>query len=179
MRRVPRRPARSGSVQDLNLLVGAADAGRPHLSLIPGGDVDEFYLGLEHFNLTKDGKNGFFPANTQFAVHFPEFLRHGYRSGLGTVEVRFTVRDGSRVVAPHSVCLVDGQLKVLLMATIVGFVRELELSSEEQNMLQHVLRSFRSIRCTYKHFENPAHFHLHSLRGLPKAHHSGGNQNIM
>lgn len=155
------------SFQDLSLLVGRPDAAHPHLSLIPGSDVDEFYLGLEHFDLTKDGKNGFFPANTQFAVHFPEFLRHGYRSGLGTVEVRFTARDGSRAVAPHSVCLVDGQLKVLLMATIVGFVRELELSPDEWKPLEALLRSFRSIRCTYKHFENPAHYHLHSLRDLP------------
>ena len=52
------------------------------------------------------------------------------------------------------------------MMTIVAMVTELEFGAQElkDKQLAMVLASFSQIRCSYEHFENPAHFFLYSLR---------------
>lgn len=44
------------------------------------------------------------------------------------------------------------------MIAIVLFCKELEFGEKEMQNLQlrHVLKSFESVRCSYKHFDNPA-----------------------
>ena len=149
-------------------MVGGPPESQTHLSLVPSADLQEFWLGLHHFDLSAQGKNGYFPSNCQFAAHFGEFLKHGYRSSLGSVEVRFGQRDGSRELVGHSVGIVDGQCKILIMAAIVSFVHELECTEADLNELRPILQSFRAVRCTYTHYENQAHFYLHSLRCLER-----------
>jgi len=108
-----------------------------------------------------------FPNNLQFCNHFAEFLFHGYRSALGSVEVRFPKRDGSRLIGQQTVGISDGQTKVLIMASIVGMVLELELEEHEDlksGQLGKTLASFAAIRCSFTHYDNPRdHF-----SGTPK-----------
>ena len=94
-----------------------------------------------------------------------EFLRYGYKSSIGNLETKFPVRDSSREILPFSVGLTDGFCKLILMVSIVAFCKELDFGSEELGdpQLRMVLASFSQIRCSYSHFENPAHFCLHSL----------------
>lgn len=107
-----------------------------------------------------------FPSNFQMALHLPEFLRSGYRSSIGNVETKFPLKDPSRKIAPFSVGQTDGQCKICIMYAIVAFTKELQFSDEDLKtpQLSMVLSSFGSIRCSYEHFTNPAHFFLHSLR---------------
>lgn len=65
------------------------------------------------------------PQNEQCRAHFGEFLQ-GYRSSAESVEVRFPYADSTRQVKPCSVCFNDGFNKVLLMASIVCFIHELD-----------------------------------------------------
>lgn len=58
----------SGVLQDLFLLVGAPPDSHTHLSLIPSSNLQEFWLGLHHFDLSAQGKNGYYPSNCQFAA---------------------------------------------------------------------------------------------------------------
>ena len=94
-----------------------------------------------------------------------EFLRYGYKSNIGNMEVKFPLRDSSRQILPFSVGLTDGFCKLILMVSIVAFCKELEFGNEELQdpQLRMVLASFSQIRCSYSHYENPAHFCLHSL----------------
>ena len=94
-----------------------------------------------------------------------EFLRYGYKSNIGNMEVKFPLRDSSRQILPFSVGLTDGLCKLILMVSIVAFCKELEFGNEELQdpQLRMVLASFSQIRCSYSHYENPAHFCLHSL----------------
>ena len=109
-------------------------------------------------------------SNQQFQAHFGEFLQHGYRSGMGSVETKFDHGFGTREIAPFSVKFVDGQAKVLIMLSIVAYRVELEFGEQELRdpMLAKVLNSFRSIKCSFEFYENAAHHFLHSLRFLLK-----------
>ena len=110
-----------------------------------------------------------FPSNIQFQNYFAEFVAYGYKPAIGTVEVRFPRRDGSRVVAPGSVGISDGQTKILIMVSVIAFLVELEVSAEDawkDRDLAAVLDSFASVRCSYTEFSNPAHHYLHSLRSF-------------
>ena len=111
-----------------------------------------------------------YPSNQQFQAHFGEFLQHGYRSGMGSVETKFDHGFGTREIATFSVKFVDGQTKVLIMLSIVAYCVELEFGEQELNdpMLAKVLDSFRSIKCSFEFYENAAHHFLHSLRFLLK-----------
>ena len=77
---------------------------------------------------------------------------------MESIQCKFPHRDGSRAVEDHSVGFTDGQTKVLIMIAIVLFCKELEFGEKEMQNLQlrHVLKSFESVRCSYKHFDNPA-----------------------
>lgn len=107
-----------------------------------------------------------FPSNCQLKAHVGEFLKFGYKSGIGNIETKFPFRDGSRSVSDFSVGCTDGQCKIVLMMSIVGIAKELEFTEKEMkdNHLAMVLGSFAQIRCSYEHFDNPAHFFLYSLR---------------
>ena len=85
------------------------------------------------------------------------------------IEVRFPFAQADRTIAPFSVGYDDGMCKAIIMMAIVAFVKELEIDmSRDDGSLKMVLSSFRSIRCSYIHFENPHRDHfLHSLRTLP------------
>ena len=106
------------------------------------------------------------PSNQQINVHMPEFLAFGYKSAIGNIECKFPLRDGTRLVQNFSVGVTDGHTKIIIMMSIVGIARELELSNAELNdpQLSMVLASFGQVRCSYEHFQNPAHFFLYSLR---------------
>lgn len=109
-----------------------------------------------------------YPSNTQFQAHFKDFLIGGYKSHFDAVVCKFPFSDGSRSIPPHTVGIVDGQAKILLMCAIVCFAKEI-LSPEQilqDETLQATLKSFRSIRCCYIHCESPSHFYLQSLRLL-------------
>lgn len=95
-----------------------------------------------------------------------EFLRYGYKSSIGNMETKFPLRDSTRQILPFAVGLTDGFCKLILMMSIVGFCKELDFGKEELEdpQLRMVLSSFSQIRCSYAHYENPAHFCLHSLR---------------
>lgn len=84
-----------------------------------------------------------YPSNTQFQAHFCEFTKNGYCSGFESCQVKFFVRDGSRV-PPHRVGLVDGRTKILIMAGIVCGVTELDLDINHSS-LQRILGSL--IQC--------------------------------
>ena len=77
-------------------------------------------------------------------------------------------RDGSRLIAPHSVGIVDGFTKILTMLAILIIIKELELEESELNdpTLKKTLESFASVSVSYKHFDHPAHYFLESLRTL-------------
>lgn len=111
-----------------------------------------------------------FPPNTQFKVHWREFLREGYKPHYGALMVKFPdwSRDGSRAIQQGSVGLVDGQTKLLIMLSIVSFVAELELSEAdcEHPILKATLASFASIYCSFTHYDHPGHYFLQSLRCL-------------
>ena len=176
---------------------------KPHMTTVPNTSLEEFWLGLESFDYSVDGKNGcgggqkvcifhggkcfnvlkallsfpfytpvpaVYPSNQQFQAHFGEFLQHGYRSGMGSVETKFDHGFGTREIAPFSVKFVDGQAKVLIMLSIVAYCVELEFGEQELKdpMLAKVLNSFRSIKCSFEFYENAAHHFLHSLRFLLK-----------
>ena len=101
-------------------------------------------------------------------IHFPEFLQHGYKSSIGNVECKFPHRSSTREIPPFSVGVTDGHTKIILMMTVVAMVKELEFGAEQlqDKHLAMVLSSFAQIRCSYEHYNNPAHFFLHSLRSL-------------
>lgn len=108
-----------------------------------------------------------FPSNQQFTAHFLEFLRFGYKAGLGSVQCKFPHRDGSRKVKDGTVGVVDGLAKIVILYSIVGFFIELEISPEmvkADPVLSQTMASMMAIRCTYHKFDNPAHHFLHSLR---------------
>ena len=109
-----------------------------------------------------------YPSNQQYIKHFAEFLRYGYKPELGAIQVKFPwrERDGSRDIGDHTVGIVDGFAKIILMLSIISFCKELELNDTD---LQHptlssTLQSFSSICCSYSHFDHPGHHYLHSLR---------------
>ena len=54
------------------------------------------------------------------------------------------------------------------MMAVIAMVKELDFGKDEilDPQLQMVLGSFSRLRCSYQHYENPAHFFLHSLRSL-------------
>ena len=113
-----------------------------------------------------------FPSNLQFCNHFNEFLYFGYRSAIGTVEVRFPKRDATRALHPGTVGISDGQTKILIMASIIAFIVELELQDHAElkdpaSIISKTLASFAAVRCSFTDFENPTHHFLHSLRHLP------------
>ena len=104
-----------------------------------------------------------FPSNIQFQNHFSEFLAFGYKSSIGTIDVRFPARDGSRQITPGSVGVSDGQTKLLIMAAIILFLEELELTWEDVKKdasLTAALATFTSLRCCYTEFANPSHHFL-------------------
>lgn len=106
-----------------------------------------------------------YPSNVQYEAHFFEFLKNGYKSALGNVEVRFPLATSDRGIAPFSVGFDDGMCKVMIMLSIVAFTRELEVDfARDDGTLRAVLDSFKSIRASYTRFENPSHHFLHSLR---------------
>lgn len=112
-----------------------------------------------------------FPSNLQFCNHFNEFLFFGYRPAIGTVEVRFPKRDSTRVLTTGSVGISDGQTKILIMASIIGMVVELDLEDhpdlkDSTSNISKTLSSFVAIRCSFTDFDNPSHHFLHSLRCL-------------
>ncbi|CAK9080612.1 unnamed protein product, partial [Durusdinium trenchii] len=109
-----------------------------------------------------------FPNNQQIYVIYKEFLEHGYKGALGTVLIKFPHRDGTRSIPAGSVGLVDGFAKIMVMLSVVLFIKELELLDQalEDPTLRKTLQSFADIRCSYEHHENPSLFHLQSLRHL-------------
>ena len=98
-------------------------------------------------------------------MHLGEFLRYGYKPSPGACEVRF-VHDGSRVVEKHSVSLVDGFTKILIMCGVVAMVSELDFNENELKTLQPILKSFISVKCSYTHYEQASMHYLHGLRSL-------------
>lgn len=107
-----------------------------------------------------------YPSNQQFKKHFGEFLRYGYKPHLGAIEVKFPFRDSTRTIPPHSVGLVDGFAKIVIMLSIVAMVKELELEVPRDSPLEATLHSFATVHCSYSHFQHPAHHFLYSLRSL-------------
>lgn len=109
-----------------------------------------------------------FPNNSQFAIHFKEFLYFGYRAASEAVECKFPHTDGSRTLSDFSVGIVDGQTKVLIMVAIAAFCDEMQLDDAQLQdpALQKTLSSLAWIRCSYQHFTHPGHHFLHSLSGL-------------
>jgi hypothetical protein len=107
-----------------------------------------------------------FPNNSQLCMYFREFAQFGYKSSAEAVVTKFPYCDGSRCLEQFSVGVSDGFTKVLLMFLIISFVEELELSKEEQETLKSTLCSFKYVRCTYEHFDNPGHHYLNSLSFL-------------
>ena len=109
-----------------------------------------------------------YPSNQQFIKHFGEFVKFGYKPHLGCVETKFPFKDGTRVIQPHSVGIVDGFCKIVIMLSIIVFCKELDLTPEELNdaTLRSTLESFASISCSYSHYTHPGHHYLHSLRTL-------------
>ena len=107
-----------------------------------------------------------YPSNVQFAAHWGEFVKFGYKPAMGSIDVRFMRGFGDRQIQDFSVQFVDGQTKLILMMAVVGFCAELEfgLSELEDEHLSKVLNSFVSIRCSYEHTETVALQHLRSLR---------------
>ena len=98
-----------------------------------------------------------FPSNLQFCNHFNEFLYFGYRTAIGTVEVRFPKRDATRALHPGTVGISDGQTKILIMAAIVAFVVELELQDHAElkdatSIISKTLASFAAVRCSFTDF---------------------------
>lgn len=74
---------------------------------------------------------------------------------------------GSEVpMEDHSVGIVDGFAKIILMLSIVSFCKELELNEVDLQhpTLRNTLKSFSSISCSYAHFNHPGHHYLYSLR---------------
>ncbi|CAK9015357.1 unnamed protein product [Durusdinium trenchii] len=142
------RPALDTYVPALNTFSRKA-----HLQLIPDVTMDEFWLPLKCFDISKDAKNGCPVVQSldefQFSIHFPEFLKQGYLCSMESIQCKFPHRDGSRTVEDHSVGFTDGQTKVLIMIAIVLFCKELEFGEKEMQNLQlrHVLKSFESVRC--------------------------------
>lgn len=137
-----------------------------HLGSIPHGSLEECWLSLKHFDYSPGGKNGYYPSNQQFEVHFMEFLTNGYKPSMGCVDIRFDHGSGDRSLKLHDVKFVDGQTKVLLMLSIIAFCAELELTARdcEHPHMQTVLSSFVAVRCTYNFFENESDHYLHSLK---------------
>ena len=110
-----------------------------------------------------------YPNNCGIAAHWREFAKHGYLPKFEAVQTKFPFStDGSRAIPAFSVGMVDGQTKILCMMSLVIFIRELEFTDEQiqDPHLKNVLGSFRSIRCSYQHFENPSHHFLESLRNF-------------
>lgn len=110
-----------------------------------------------------------YPSNQQYIKHFAEFLKFGYRPHLGAVEVKFPWRDReTREILDHTVGIVDGHTKIIIMLSIISFCKELELNDTdlEHVTLKQTLQSFASIQCSYNHFNHPGHHFLYSLRHL-------------
>lgn len=105
-----------------------------------------------------------FPSNQQLSMHLGEFLTFGYKPSIGNVECKFPFRDSTRSISDFSVGVVDGHCKIILMFLITAMATELEFSLEQLKEISPVLASFSQIRCSYEHFDNPAHFFLYSLR---------------
>lgn len=108
-----------------------------------------------------------YPNNCGIAAHWREFAKHGYKSNFDAIQTKFPhATDGTRGIQDFTVGIVDGQTKILCMMSLVLFVKELELTDEQikDPQLQKVLRSFKAVRCTYQHFDNPSHHYLESLR---------------
>ncbi|CAL1131960.1 unnamed protein product [Cladocopium goreaui] len=137
---------------------------KPTITLVPSSSLSEFWIGLNYFDITRGGKNGFYPQNSQFALHWREFLG-GYRP-TESVETKFPFSDSSRALRVNSIGFMDGQTKVLIMVSILAMCHELEWTDEQLSdpAVVHMLKSFRWVRCSFTYFSNPAHHHLHSLK---------------
>lgn len=107
-----------------------------------------------------------YPQNNQICIHVNEFLKDGYRVSAESIEVRFPHVDGSRVINDGTVGITDGYCKLIIMTGVLVFAHSLELPREEldRDDVERVFKSFRHVRCSYTHYANPSHHHLHALR---------------
>ena len=122
---------------------------------------------LHLFNLNAASPD--FPNNAQISLHYKEFLLSGYRQSAEAIMVKFPWADGTRELKAYSVGCVDGYTKIIIMLSLVGVIEELEISEEALHscpVLLTALKSFRFVRCSYQHEENPANHFLQSLRSL-------------
>ena len=76
------------------------------------------------FETVKSDSLTVYPQNSQFALHWREFLG-GYRS-TESVETKFPFSDSSRALRVNSIGFVDGQTKVLIMVSILAMCHELD-----------------------------------------------------
>jgi hypothetical protein len=132
-----------------------------------GGPKDTFQTSF-HLLLVDGTNPADYPNNGQFALHFGEFLHYGYRIEAESVMCKFPFSDGSRQIDDWTVGTVDGQTKVLLMLSIVAICYELELKIGDLGPLASTLRSFKFVRCGYKHYDHPGSHFLHSLSSLAR-----------
>ncbi|CAK8998217.1 unnamed protein product [Durusdinium trenchii] len=158
-------PARmSEAIDELVMRHAIVPQTKAHTQLIPNASDHSFWLALDRFDYSPSAKSGFYPSNQQFKKHFGEFLRYGYKPHLGAIEVKFPFRDSTRTIPPHSVGLVDGFAKIVIMLSIVAMVKELELEVPRDSPLEATLHSFATVHCSYSHFQQPAHHFLYSLK---------------
>ncbi|CAK9076606.1 Uncharacterized protein SCF082_LOCUS36896, partial [Durusdinium trenchii] len=138
--------------------------GKPCLGLVPQNTVEEFYLPLRAFDFSSRSKNGYFPNNGGICLIVNEFMHSGYSSGFDAIKVKFPMADDTREVKDWTTGVVDGQTRILACLAIISCCAELELVAELVEEIRDVLGSFKLLRCSYKHFENPGHHYLHSLK---------------
>ena len=105
-----------------------------------------------------------YPNNQQFSAHFREFVVNGYRLDAEAIVTKFPFADGTRAVEDFTVGVVDGLTKVIICLSIVSFIVELELKPEQVQEISHALQTFKFLRCSYHHYDNPAQLHLLALR---------------
>lgn len=128
---------------------------KPTLTLVPQGNLQEFWLPLTMFDLSITAKNGCslpclvecnsllvfaferyshwtllflapdYPQNEQCRAHFGEFLL-GYRSSAEAVQCKFPYSDSTRAVKKFCTGFIDGFNKVILMVGILAAIHEME-----------------------------------------------------
>lgn len=106
------------------------------------------------FETVKSDSLTVYPQNSQFALHWREFLG-GYRS-TESVETKFPFSDSSRALRVNSIGFVDGQTKVLIMVSILAMCHELDTWLDMKIYLDSNLVTLSIVSKTLPH---PATFH--------------------
>jgi hypothetical protein len=96
------------------------------------------------------------PSNVALERHFAGILKGGYDAGREPIDIFYINPTSMLGVEDFGLGYVDGQTKIFICFLIVSMVEEEGLKKEDiesSPFLMHTLRTFRTIRVNYLHYD--------------------------